>query len=100
MLFVSFLLELCPPTAEELGLLCGSFRFNHEIALPKKSQDNDDDAFNSYDYHLYGLRCANEEDVEKAQHMKLAFEGYLRAALLHGIFYIVPSDFADNKSGE
>ncbi len=53
-----YFIELHPPTAEELGLLCGSFRFNHELALPKKSQDDNDESFNSYDYHLYGLRCS------------------------------------------
>ena len=28
----------------------------------------------------------------------MAFEGYLHATLFHGIFYIVPSDFADDNS--
>ncbi len=41
---------------------------------------------------------AVQEDVEKAQCMKLAFEGYLRAALFHIIFHIVLSDYADYDS--
>ncbi len=32
--------------------------------------------------------------------MKLAVEGYIRAALFHGIFYMVPSDYADDDSVE
>ena len=32
--------------------------------------------------------------------MKLAFEGYIRAALFHGIFFIVPSDLADDDDVE
>ncbi len=93
-----FFIELCPPTVEELGLLCGSFHFNHQLALPKKFQGIDDEAFNSYDYCLYGLRCAVQENIEQANCMKLAFEGYLSAALFHGIFHIVPSDYADDDS--
>ncbi len=93
-------LDLCPPTGNELGLLCGSFQFYHELAPAKKSQDDDNKTFNSYDFHLYGLCCADEQDVEKAHHMKLAFEGSLHAALFHSIFYIVPSDFTDEDSVE
>ncbi len=64
----------------------------------KKFQDDDNKTFNSYHFHLYGLCCADEQDIEKDQHMKLAFEGYLHATLFHGIFYIIPSDFADDDS--
>ncbi len=53
-----------------------------------------------YEYCLYGLHCADEQDFEKAQQMKFAFEGYIRAALFHGFFYIVPSDFADDDNVE
>ncbi len=91
-----YFLDLCPPTAKEKGSLCGSFQFYHELVVPKKSQDDDDKAFNSYDFCLYGLRCAVEQDVEKAQCMKLDVEGYLRAALFHCIFYIILSDYADD----
>ncbi len=37
-------------------------------------------------------------NVEKAQQMKLSFEGYICAALFHGIFYIILSDFADDDN--
>ncbi len=30
-----YFLDLCPPTAEELGLLCGLFGFYHELAPTK-----------------------------------------------------------------
>ena len=95
-----YFLDLCPPTVNELGLLCGLFQFYHELALSKKTEDDNDNTFNSYEYRLYGLRCADQQDVEKAQQMKLAFEGYIRATLFHGIFYIVPSDFADDNNVE
>ncbi len=78
--------------------MCGLFRFYHKLAVPKNSQDDDNNAFNSYDFHHYGLRCPVDQDVEKANCMKLALEGYLRATLFHGIFYIVPSDYADDDS--
>ncbi len=32
--------------------------------------------------------------------MKLADEGYIYDALFHGIFYIIPSDYADDESVE
>ncbi len=83
-----------------IRFLCGSFHFNNELALPKKSQDSNDEAFNFYDYCLYGLCYTVQEDVEKVQHMKLAFEGYLHAASFHGIFHTVPSDYADDDSIE
>ncbi len=95
-----FFLELCPPTGNELGLLCGLFQFYHELALSKKIEDDDNEMVNLYEYCLYGLHCADEQDFEKAQQMKFAFEGYIRAALFHGIFYIVPSDFADDDNVE
>ena len=95
-----FFVDLRPPTGNELGLLCGSFRFYHELALSKKTEDGNDDTFNSYEYRLYGLRCADQQDLEKAQQMKLAFEGYICAALFHGIFFIVPSDLADDNDVE
>jgi len=81
-----YFLDLCPPTAKEIGLLCGLFRFYHKLAVPKNSQDDDNNAFNSYDFHHYGLRCPVDQDVEKANCMKLALEGYLRATLFRGIF--------------
>ncbi len=83
-----YFLDLCPPTAKELGVLCELFWFYHELAVPKKSQDDDDKAFNSYDFCLYGLCCAVEQDIEKAQHLKLAIERYLHATLFHCIFFI------------
>ncbi len=91
--------DLCSPTANKLGLLCGLFRFYHELAGWKKSSD-DHESFNLYDFCLYGLRCAVAHDIQKVQRMKLAIEGYLCAALFHGIFYIVPSDCADDDSVE
>ncbi len=92
-----YFLDLCPPTAKDIGALCGLFQFYHELAVPKKPQD-DDEAFNPYDFCLYGLRCAVQQDVEKAQRMKWTVEEYLRAALFHSIFCIVPSDYADDDS--
>ncbi len=81
-----YFLELCPPTANELGLLCGSFRFYHKLSFPKKSKYDDDNAFNLYVFCLFGLCCTVDEDVEKANGMILAFEGNLCALLFHGFF--------------
>ncbi len=39
-----------------------------------------------------------DQNIEKANCMKLAFEGYICAALFHSIFYIVLSDYADDDS--
>ena len=99
---ISCVLELRPPTAKELGLLCGSLKFLHELQVTKKSAskkggDGVDDVekhINSYDYCLYGLRCSDANDIATAQKMKLALEGYIRAALFHGIFFIYSSDHA------
>ncbi len=82
-----------------MGLLCGSLRFFHELAGGKKDDENND-SFNSYPFRLYGLRCAVPLDVQHAERMKLAMEGYIRAVLFHGIFYIVPSDYANEDSAE
>ncbi len=51
-----------------------------------------------YDFHLYGLHWDVAHNVQKAERMKLAVEGYICAALFCGIFYIVLSDYADNDS--
>ncbi len=88
-----YFLDLCPPTGNELGLLCGLFQFYHEFALSKKIEDDDNKTFNLYDFCL-SIHCADEQDVEKEQQVKLSFEGYLHAA------YIIPSDFADDDSVE
>ncbi len=90
-----YFIDLCAPTAETLGLLCGLFQFNHKLAGTKKSQD-DDQAFNSYDFHLYGLCCAVAHNVQKAKCMN--DKGYIRAPLFCVIFYIVTSDYANDDS--
>ncbi len=64
MLFVSLYSRSSSNTAEELSLLCGSLQFCHELAPAKKSQDDDNKTFNLYDFCLYGLRCADEQDVK------------------------------------
>ncbi len=94
-----YFIEHHPPTADVLVLFCGLFRFYHKLAGAKKSQD-DDKSFNSYEFHLYEIHCAVAHDVQKAERMKLAVEGYIHAALFLGIFYIIPSDYADNNSIE
>ncbi len=79
--------------------MCGLFQFYQELAGVKKSQD-DNEAFNLYDFCLYGLCCDVVHDVHKAEHMKLAVEGNISAALFHGIVYIVPSDYANDDCAE
>ena len=99
---ISYALELRPPTAKELGLLCGSLKFQHELEVKKKSAnkkggeviDDVEKPINLYDYRLYGLRCSDTNDIATTEKMKLALEGYIRAALFHGIFFIYSSDHA------
>ncbi len=68
-----YFIELHPPTADALGLLCGLFQFHHKLAGPKKSSD-EDEAFNLYDFCLYGLHCTILLDVQEADCMKSAVE--------------------------